>query len=73
MGMTSNQADGRDKATEDPAAHSLDKQRLRILRCTAWAMAASPGGLRFRAGTQPWLDGIPVGPSAPAHPQGGQP
>ena len=38
--------------------HDLDKQRLRILHCTAKALASSPGGLRFRAGTRPWLDGI---------------
>lgn len=41
--------------------HDLDKQRLRILRCTAQAMASGPGGLRYRAGTHPWLDGLPVG------------
>lgn len=41
--------------------HDLDRQRLRILRCTAQAMASSPGGLRFKAGTQPWLDGISSG------------
>ena len=64
MGMTSNQADGLGQAAENTAAHSVDKQRLRILRCTARAMAASPGGLRFRAGTQPWLDGIAVGSPA---------
>ena len=40
--------------------HELDKQRLRILRCTAQAMASSPGGLRFKPGTRPWLDGIEV-------------
>ena len=40
--------------------HDLDKQRLRILRCTAQAMASSPGGLRFKAGTRPWLEGISV-------------
>lgn len=43
--------------------HDLDRQRLRILRCTAQAMASSPGGLRFKAGTQPWLDGIATGGS----------
>lgn len=43
------------------AIHELDRQRLRILRCTAHAMASSPGGLRFRAGTRPWLDGLPAG------------
>ena len=40
--------------------HDLDRQRLRILRCTAHAMANSPGGLRFKAGTRPWLEGIPA-------------
>jgi len=34
---------------------------LRILRCTAKAMASSPGGLRFKAGTRPWLDGLAGG------------
>ena len=38
--------------------HDLDTQRLRILRCTAQAMASSPGGLRFKPGTRPWLEGI---------------
>jgi hypothetical protein len=42
-------------------SHYIDKQRLRILRCTASAMASSPGGLRFQAGTRPWLDGLPGG------------
>ena len=73
MRMTSNQANGLDEAVENPAAHSFDKQRLRILRCTARAMAAGPGGLRFRAGTQPWLDGIPVGKSAPGYQKRCQP
>jgi hypothetical protein len=31
------------------------------LRCTARALANSPGGLRFRAGTQPWLDALHLG------------
>lgn len=44
----------------------LDKQRLRILRCTAQAMASSPGGLRFKPGTRPWLEGI----EAARHPPG---
>ncbi|MEO8014657.1 MAG: hypothetical protein ABI642_10965 [Polaromonas sp.] len=47
--------------------HDLDRQRLRILRCTAHAMASSPGGLRFKAGTRPWLEGLP---SAPARGKG---
>ncbi|MBH2018238.1 MAG: hypothetical protein I8H91_01470 [Burkholderiales bacterium] len=40
------------------AIHELDRQRLRILRCTAHAMASSPGGLRFKPGTRPWLEGL---------------
>ncbi len=42
-------------------AHVLwdfDAQCLRVLRCTAQALANSPGGLRFKAGTRPWLDAI---------------
>ena len=39
----------------------LENERLRILRCTAKAMANSPGGLRFVAGTRPWLDGLAGG------------
>ncbi len=41
--------------------HELEQQCLRILRCTAHALANSPGGLRFRAGTQPWLDALVPG------------
>ena len=33
-------------------------QRLRILRCTARDLAQGLGGLRFKAGTQPWLEGL---------------
>ena len=40
---------------------AFDRQRLRILRCTAQAMASSPGGLRFKAGTRPWLEGLSAG------------
>jgi len=36
----------------------LNKQCLRILHCTAQALANSPGGLRFKAGTRPWLEGL---------------
>jgi hypothetical protein len=39
----------------------LAQVRLKILRCTAQAMASSPGGLRFVAGTRPWLDGLSGG------------
>ena len=41
------------------AMWGLDQQLMRILRCTAQAMVSSPGGLRFVAGTQPWLEGLP--------------
>jgi hypothetical protein len=34
----------------------IQSQCMRVLRCTAWALANSPGGLRFKAGTRPWLD-----------------
>ncbi|WP_332776211.1 hypothetical protein [Polaromonas sp.] len=53
---------GRDVSeASNPGIHELDKQRLRILRCTAQAMVSSPGGLRFKAGARPWLDGLPGG------------
>lgn len=38
--------------------HDVERQCLRILRCTAIAFASSPGGLRFKAGTRPWLDAL---------------
>lgn len=38
--------------------HDLHLQCQRILRCTANALASSPGGLRFKAGTRPWLEGL---------------
>jgi hypothetical protein len=61
MGVDLNQAGEPKKGIGQVASaifHDLDKQRLRILRCTAKAMASSPGGLRFQAGTRPWLEGI---------------
>lgn len=39
-------------------AYEFEQQCLRVLRCTAQALASSPGGLRFRAGTRPWLDAL---------------
>jgi hypothetical protein len=39
-------------------ALNFNQQCLRILRCTANALASSPGGLRFKPGTQPWLEGL---------------
>jgi hypothetical protein len=38
-----------------------DQVLLKILRCTAQSMANSPGGLRFVAGTRPWLEGLNAG------------
>lgn len=39
--------------------HEFEQQCLRVLRCTAMALANSPGGLRFKVGTQPsWLDAL---------------
>ncbi len=38
--------------------HDFEQQCLRVLRCTAQALANSPGGLRFQAGTRPWLDAL---------------
>ena len=38
--------------------HDFEQQCLRVLRCTARALANSPGGLRFKAGTRPWLDAL---------------
>ncbi|MES2943438.1 MAG: hypothetical protein V4772_11265 [Pseudomonadota bacterium] len=47
--------------------HDLNQQCLRILRCTAQALANSPGGLRFKADTRPWLEGLAVvRPALPA-------
>ena len=37
---------------------NFNQQCLRILRCTAKALANSPGGLRFKPGARPWLEGI---------------
>ncbi|MDB5869405.1 MAG: hypothetical protein JWP96_1737 [Polaromonas sp.] len=71
MGMESNQAAELAKVAGpafDAPSHDLDRQRLRILRCTAQAMASSPGGLRFKAGTRPWLEGIPGGTPASCRP-----
>ncbi len=35
---------------------------LRILRCTAHAMASGPGGLHFVPGAKPWLEGLSLFP-----------
>ena len=36
----------------------FNQQCLRVLRCTAEALASSPGGLQFEPGTRPWLVGL---------------
>jgi hypothetical protein len=38
--------------------NDFNQQCQRVLRCTAHAMANSPGGLRYKAGTRPWLEGL---------------
>jgi hypothetical protein len=53
----------------NPAFHDVYQQRLRILRCTAQAMATTPGGLCFSPGARPWLDGLTA--SHPAASAGG--
>ena len=69
MRLDLNQAGESEKGVSQAASaaiHDLDQQRLRILRCTAQAMASSPGGLRFEAGTRPWLDGLSGGQTVSA-------
>lgn len=38
--------------------HDFEKQCMRVLHCTAKAFANSPGGLRFKAGSRPWLEAL---------------
>ena len=52
-------------ANTAPAFQGIEQQLLRILRCTARAMASTPGGLVFSPGARPWLDGL-----TPSHPGG---
>ncbi len=40
------------------ATFDFEQQCLRVLRCTALALANSPGGLRFKAGSRPWLEAL---------------
>ncbi|MEI6804509.1 MAG: hypothetical protein WCK83_15230 [Burkholderiales bacterium] len=42
------------------ALHDFDAQCLRVLRCTARALAHTPGGLRFKPGSRPWLEEVSV-------------
>lgn len=47
-----------DAGTSNRLTYEFKQQCLRVLRCTARALAEGPGGLRFTAGTQPWLDAL---------------
>jgi len=64
MGLYLNHAGDHGKREQGAASalsagiHDLNQQCLRILRCTAQALVSSPGGLRFKAGTRPWLEGL---------------
>ncbi len=58
MHVAGHQADELRGSSPAAAHHPVYQQCLRILRCTAKAMASSPGGLRFKAGTRPWLEGL---------------
>ena len=46
-------------------ATDVQLQCQRILACTARALANTPGGLRFKTGSRPWLDGLEVTPVVP--------
>ena len=44
----------------DAGEHVFYQRCVDILRCTAQALYNSPGGLRFRADSRPWLQGLYV-------------
>jgi hypothetical protein len=47
---------------EQNCSSSYQANILRILRCTAHAMASGPGGLHFVPGAKPWLEGVTLFP-----------
>ena len=47
---------------EQNSSPSFQTNILRILRCTAQAMANGPGGLHFVPGEKPWLEGLSLFP-----------
>jgi hypothetical protein len=47
---------------------SFQTNILRILHCTAQAMANGPGGLHFVPGAKPWLEGLSLFPRQYATP-----
>ena len=62
MGLNQNSAEDAcgqgDAACACPDANEIHLNSQRILACTARALAATPGGLRFKPGSRPWLDGV---------------
>ena len=56
--LKSAKLNGSEPASTSGPLHSFEQQCIRVLRCTAVALANSPGGLRFKAGTKPWLDAM---------------
>ncbi|MEY4755580.1 MAG: hypothetical protein RJA34_478 [Pseudomonadota bacterium] len=58
--QSAHEADSLNAVTQEAGKPGVDvvAQRMRILRCTALSMAGSPGGLRFKAGSRPWLEGL---------------
>jgi hypothetical protein len=50
------------RLAEQDGFNSYQINMLRILRCTAHAMASGPGGLHFVPGAKPWLDGLSLFP-----------
>ena len=47
---------------EQNSESSYQANIVRILHCTALAMANGPGGLHFIPGAKPWLDGLSLFP-----------
>ena len=47
---------------EPNSSRSFQANILRILHCTAQAMANGPGGLYFVPGEKPWLEGLSLFP-----------
>jgi hypothetical protein len=53
---------------EQNSSTSFQANILRILHCTAKAMANGPGGLHFVPGAKPWLEGLSLFPRQYATP-----
>ena len=47
---------------EQNSLSSFQANIVRILHCTAHAMASGPGGLQFVPGAKPWLEGLSLFP-----------